>query len=128
MKKKILIMGVLAIFISACSSIAKYIPSDFDSTEFGRLAELHVVASQPLDGENWCGTLDLGTMWYHASILAVYSEHRLNENIAGIYDEVLSLTTELKDRENPSKPYCKIKRTNIAKITNDALMIFGDRK
>ena len=73
MKKKILIMGVLAIFISACSSIAKYIPSDFDSTEFGRLAELHVVASQPLDGENWCGTLDLGTMWYHASILAVYS-------------------------------------------------------
>mgnify|MGYP003321955839 FL=1 len=128
MKKRIIIMGVLAMLVGACSTVSKYIPSDFDSTEFGRLAELHVVASQPLDGENWCGTLDLGTMWYHASILAVYSEHRLNENIAGIYDEILSLTTELKDRENPSEPYCKIKRTNISKITNDALMIFGDRK
>ena len=104
MKKRIIIMGVLAMLVGACSTVSKYIPSDFDSTEFGRLAELHVVASQPLDGENWCGTLDLGTMWYHASILAVYSEHRLNENIAGIYDCLLYTSPSPRDLSTSRMP------------------------
>jgi hypothetical protein len=123
-----IILATTIIMLSACSSLTKWIPSDFDNVEFDRLAELHVLASEPLDGKNWCGSMDIGMMNYHAKILKVYSEHRLNQNIEKIYDAIFDLTTELRDRENPSEPYCKIKRTGIANITEQALVTFGDRK
>ena len=116
------------LFVTGCANVAKYIPSDFDNVEFGKLAELHVLAEQPLDGANWCGRADIGMMHHHAKILAVYSEHRLNDNIKNIYTAIADLTQELTDRKDPSEGYCKIKRQGIANISEQALATFGDRK
>ena len=124
-----LAIGILSILlITGCSSIGKWIPSDFDNVEFGKLAELHVLASEQLDGVNWCGRADIGMIHHHAKILSVYSEHRLNDNIKNIYTAISDLTQELKDRKDPSEGYCKIKRQGIANISEQALATFGDRK
>ena len=124
-----LAIGIVSILlITGCSNLGKWIPSDFDNVEFGKLAELHVLASEPLDGKNWCGRADIGMMHHHARILSVYSEHRLNDNIKNIYTAIEDLTQELKDREKPSEGYCKIKRQSIANISEQALATFGDRK
>lgn len=126
---KRLAISVLAIvFITGCANIGKWVPSDFDNVEFAKLAELHVMASEPLDGANWCGPADIGMMDYNARVLAVYSEHRLNDNIKNIYTAIQDLTTELADRDNKSETYCKIKRQSIANISEQALATFGDRK
>ena len=116
------------LLVTGCANIAKWVPSDFDNVEFGKLAELHVLASEPLDGSNWCGRADIGMMHHHAKILSVYSEHRLNDNIKNIYTAIEDLTRELKDRKDPSEGYCKIKRQGIANISEQALATFGDRK
>jgi hypothetical protein len=33
------------LFVTGCANVAKYIPSDFDNVEFGKLAELHVTGA-----------------------------------------------------------------------------------
>ena len=119
---------LMIVLLAGCANVTKWIPSDFDNVEFGKLAELHVLAAEPLDGSTWCGAADIGMMHHHAKILSVYSEHRLNANIKNIYTAISDLTRELKDRENPSEGYCKIKRQGIADITEQTLATFGDRK
>ena len=114
--------------LAGCANVAKWIPSDFDNVEFGKLAELHVLASEPLNGVNWCGSADIGMIHHHAKILSVYSEHRLNDNIKQIYTAISDLTQELKNKKEPSNMYCKIKRQGIANITEQALATFGERK
>lgn len=115
---------LLATVVASCGII----PDDFDNVEFDRLAELNVLASAPLDGKNWCGGADIGMLNFNAKVLAVYSEHTLNENIANIYLEIADLTQELHDRKDPSEAYCKIKRNNIANATQKALDVFGGRR
>ena len=125
-KRLVFLLSIL--FVTGCANIAKWVPSDFDNVEFGKLAELHVLASDPLDGKNWCGSYDIGMMHHHAKVLSVYSKHRLNENIKNIYTAIHDLTKELKDREEPGEAYCKIKRQGIANISEQALATFGERK
>ena len=124
LKIKSFMIVLVAAVVASCSLI----PDDFDNVEFSRLAELNVLASEPLDGKNWCGSADIGMLNYNAKVLAVYSEHTLNENIASIYSEIADLTQELYSRENPSNAYCKIKRNNIANATQKALDVFGGRR
>lgn len=125
---KTLIALSLFLLLSGCSALSKFIPSNFDNVEYGMLVELNVIASSPLVEDNWCNDSHLNRMAYISRQLKVYSEHRLNENIANIYSEIDSLAMELRNRKNPSTTYCKIKRNNIHKITNETLSVFGDRK
>jgi uncharacterized small protein (DUF1192 family) len=124
---KVILVSLIAFSLTGCATIGKYIPSKFDNVEFGNLAELHVVATKPSVANDWCAEKDLKKMAHLSDVLAVYSKHRLNENIAGVYAEINSLTNELKNREQPSAAYCKIKRQTIGKVTEDALNVFGDR-
>lgn len=128
-------LGILLslLVVTGCANIAKWIPSDFDNVEFDRLAELHVLASAPMDGKNWCGSYDIGMINYHASVLTVYSENRLNDNITLIYQNINSISQTLLDRVRqpgspPSEARCKLSRGQIADLTDEALEVFGDRK
>lgn len=103
------------------------LPSKFDNVEYGKLIELHVASSTPVVGDDWCRSADLNRLQYLSSQLKVYSNYRLNKNIASIYNEIDKLVIELKDRENPSPAYCKIKRQNISKVTENAIKVFGKR-
>jgi hypothetical protein len=124
--KNILVLASVLI-LGACSTIGKYLPSDFDNVEYGKLVELNVVSAMGEDGL-WCMKPVLSQMNYRSFYLHTYSKNRLNENITEIYKGLHGLTTELVERENPSDAYCRIKRTNIHNITSSALEVFGDRK
>jgi|TARA_R110002074_G_scaffold280675_1_gene452035 hypothetical protein len=124
--KNILLLASVLI-LGACSTIGKYLPSDFDNVEYGKLVELNVVSAMGEDGL-WCMKPVLSQMNYRSFYLHTYSKNRLNENITEIYKGLHGLTTELVERENPSDAYCRIKRTNIHNITSSALEVFGDRK
>ena len=126
MVKNILLLASVLI-LGACSTIGKYIPSDFDNVEYGKLVELNVVSAMGEDGL-WCMKPVLSQMNYRSFYLHTYSKNRLNKNITEIYKGLHGLTTELVERENPSDAYCRIKRTNIHNITSSALEVFGDRK
>lgn len=126
MVKNILVLASVLI-LGACSTIGKYLPSDFDNVEYGKLVELNVVSAMGEDGL-WCMKPVLSQMNYRSFYLHTYSKNRLNENITEIYKGLHGLTTELVERENPSDAYCRIKRTNIHNITSSALEVFGDRK
>lgn len=126
MVKNILLLASVLI-LGACSTIGKYLPSDFDNVEYGKLVELNVVSAMGEDGL-WCMKPVLSQMNYRSFYLHTYSKNRLNENITEIYKGLHGLTTELVERENPSDAYCRIKRTNIHNITSSALEVFGDRK
>ena len=126
MVKNILVLASVLI-LGACSSIGKYLLSDFDNVEYGKLVELNVVSAMGEDGL-WCMKPVLSQMNYRSFYLHTYSKNRLNENITEIYKGLHGLTTELVERENPSDAYCRIKRTNIHNITSSALEVFGDRK
>ena len=125
MVKNILI-GLLVITISGCSSIGKWLPSEFDNVEYGKLVELNVISNMPQD--DWCKKSTISQMNYRAQYLHTYAEHRLNDNIVEIYKGMHGLTQELVDKEEPSQAYCRIKRTNIHDITTNMLAVFGDRK
>ena len=126
MVKNILVLASVLI-LGACSTIGKYLPSDFDNVEYGKLVELNVVSAMGEDGL-WCMKPVLSQMNYRSFYLHTYSKNRLNENITEIYKGLHGLTTELVEREKPSDAYCRIKRTNIHNITSSALEVFGDRK
>lgn len=122
----IVLIGALTLAIAGCSSIGKYLPSEFDNVEYGKLVELNTIAIMP--GTGWCSKSQLNQMNYRAQYLHTYATHRLNTNIAEIYAGIHGLTTELVERDEPSEAYCKIKRTNIHDITTTTLETFGDRK
>lgn len=124
--KDIVLIVALTLAIAGCSSIGKYLPSEFDNVEYGKLVELNTIAIMP--AKSWCNPSSLNQMNYRAQYLHTYAEHRLNPNIAEIYAGIHGLTTELAEREKPSETYCKIKRTNIHDITTTVLETFGDRK
>ena len=122
----IVLIGTLVLAISGCSSVGKYLPSDFDNVEYGKLVELNVIANMPQD--DWCKKSTISQMNYRALYLHTYAEHRLNDNITEIYKGLHGLTEELVNKEEPSQAYCRIKRTNIHDITTNVLSAFGDRK
>ena len=123
-KNIILLASVLV--LGACSSLGKFIPSEFDNVEYGKLVELNVVATSHQN--DWCKKSSLGQMNYRAEWLDTYSNHRLNDNITEIYKGIWDLTEELVAKEEPSQAYCRIKRNSIHDITESALIVFGDRK
>jgi len=49
---KNILIGALLIVTAGCSSLGKYLPSDFDNVEYGKLVELNVIANMPQD--DWC--------------------------------------------------------------------------
>lgn len=119
----------LVVLLSGCSALSKFIPSNFDNAEFGKLVELNVVSmSVNAKTEDWCNPMIIGQMNYRAEWLYTYSKYRLNDNITQVYKGIHGLTTELIEREAPSSAYCKIKRQSIHKITSDTLTVFGSRK
>jgi len=124
--KNILVLASVLI-LGACSTVGKYLPSEFDNVEYGKLVELNVVSAMGEDGL-WCMKPVLSQMNYRSHYLHTYSQHRLNDNITEIYKDLHVLTTELVERENPSDAYCRIKRNNIHNITDNVLSVFGDRK
>lgn len=126
--KKLILGLVLVTFLGGCSSLGKFIPSKFDNVEYGKLVELNVIAISHGRTQEWCNASILNQMKYRAEWLHTYSKYRLNANITEIYKGLLDLTTELKDRENPSEAYCKIKRTSIHDTTTNVLSVFGSRK
>ena len=123
---KYFLIGTLALLLSGCANVSKYLPSEFDNVEYGKLVELNVISIMPQS--SWCTKSTLSQMNYRAMYLHTYAEHRLNSNIAEIYAGIHGLTSELVERKEPSEAYCKIKRTNIHDITSTALETFGDRK
>jgi hypothetical protein len=125
---KNLFLASLVIFATGCSSIGKYVPSEFDNVEYGKLVELNVISVSHNSIEDWCNKGIINQMNYRAKYLHTYAKHRLNENIVNVYSEIHKLTDELKQKEEPSQAYCKIKRTNIHNITTNTLNVFGDRK
>lgn len=127
MKNKIILLLGVTFFVAGCTNIAKFIPSSFDGVEFDRLAELKVVSSSPLVGDDWCRAADINRMQFLSEILLTYSTYTLNQNITEVYAEINSLTTELKQAEEPSPVYCKLKRENINVATTRALEVFGKR-
>ena len=126
--KKALLGLVLVTFLAGCSSISKFLPSNFDNVEFGKLVELNVVAELKDPAEPWCNPVIINQMNYRSLWLVTYSKYRLNDNIAEIYKQIHGITKELKERENPSDAYCRIKRQSIHRITTDVLEVFGSRK
>lgn len=123
------VLFVLLTFgLSGCSAIGKFIPSKFDNVEYGKLVELNVLSTIHNQKEDWCNAGILNQMYYRAEYLRTYSTHRLNANITSIYEGIHGITKELKERENPSPAYCKIKRQSIHKITTETLDVFGSRK
>ena len=127
--KKVLVTIGLIFAVAGCTSISDWIPEKYDSVEFSRLAELHVITTSSLTtGEDvWCHPAELSVIHYHAEVLSVYSKHTLKENIAEIYSGIADLTEELIERDEPSEAYCKLKRRNIAELTERALEVFGNR-
>tara|TARA_E500000178_G_scaffold351615_1_gene413126 strand:+ start:333 stop:713 length:381 start_codon:yes stop_codon:yes gene_type:complete len=124
--KDSIIVACIAIGLAGCSSIGKFLPSEFDNVEYGKLVELNVISTSHQN--DWCKKSTLGQMNYRAEWLHTYSAHRLNDNITEIYKGIWDLTEELVAREEPSQGYCKIKRNSIHDITENALSVFGDRK
>jgi hypothetical protein len=121
-------MVLLILTLMGCSSFAKFMPSNFDNVEFGKLVELNVISKTPSIDTNWCDQKDINDMFYISSQLEVYSANRLNENINNIYSKINTFALELKTRENPSNAYCKIKRNSIYEVTKETLSTFGNRK
>jgi len=127
--KNTLLAGALVIGLSSCSAIdflQNDLPDNFDNVEFGYLVELNVLASEPVI-EDYCRGAELRRMDFLSSVLVKYSANTLNRNTTNIYKDIKSLTTELKDKQEPSPAYCKIKRQSIAKATDSALETFGRR-
>jgi len=79
---KNILIGALLIVTAGCSSLGKYLPSDFDNVEYGKLVELNVIANMPQD--DWCKKSTISQMNYRALYLHTYAEHRLNDNITEI--------------------------------------------
>lgn len=126
--KKIVVFALLVISLTGCSTLGKLIPSKFDNVEYGKLVELNVLTTAHVNAEDWCNKSIINQLNYRAEYLHTYSTYRLNANIADIYKGIYDLTQELKEKENPSDAYCRIKRQSIQKITTETLEVFGSRK
>lgn len=109
--------------LSGCSIIGA-MPDKFDNQEYAYLVELNVTSSH----SSTCDIEEIVYMDHLAAVLEKYSEHTLNKNTTEIYAEIRSLTRELASRTSPSDTYCKIKRNNISKVTNETLSVFGNRR
>ena len=80
--KDIVLIGVLTLAIAGCSSIGKYLPSEFDNVEYGKLVELNVISNMPQ--EDWCKKSTVNQMNYRAKYLVTYAENRLDDNVKKI--------------------------------------------
>lgn len=129
MVKKMLLTTCMVLGLVSCTAITDLLPSDFDNVEYQMLVELNVIAKSPLVKDDaWCHPSHISRMSYLSHQLTVYAKHRLNPNINKIYNTINDTVFELKQKEDPSNAYCKIKRNTIYKMTDDTMKVFGQRK
>ena len=115
---------LLTVVLTGCAGFSlNQLPNKFDNVEYRDLVELNVLSKW----SETCSPTEIERMDYLGNILKTYSKGTLNDNVAEIYSEVSSLTSELRARENPSQIYCKLKRENITIATEKAIEIFGGR-
>jgi len=131
--KKHIIAAITALFLLVSITQCSFLPNEFDSVEFNQLAELYVISSKPASQSWWCNPEEVKQMSHLSNVLKVYSQHRFNQNTANIYSEINDLVTELQSRlfpedRLPSESYCRLKRENIATVSEGALIVFGGRK
>lgn len=122
MKKTIAIAVVGTFLLTGCAGL-NVLPNKFDNVEYRDLVELNVLSKWSTS----CVQTEIDRMAYLGKILETYSTGSLNNNVAEIYKDISSLTTELKTRENPSELYCKLKRNTITEATDKAIQVFGGR-
>jgi len=121
---KITASVMMSLVLAGCAGFSfNRLPNKFDGVEYRDLVELNVLSQW----SETCASPELERMDYLGRILKTYSSGTLNDDVAEIYNEVSSLASELRARENPSETYCKLKRNNITEATNKAIEVFGGR-
>ena len=115
---------VLSLFILTSCSVANLIPNKFDNAEYSALVRLGVVAENTKD----CDVDYINVAWFESAFLDKYAEHTMNETNQRIYAKINELVEELKNREDPSPAYCRIKWGNISKVVEEALSVSGSRQ
>ena len=118
------LIGVVFLSMVGCSQITGFFPDKFDSTEYGVLVELAIVAENTKD----CDKEKMQDAWTKSAFLEKYSEYTMNDNNSAIYVQIHELVKELRRRQEPSTGYCRIKWSNISSIVEEALSISGSRK
>lgn len=116
---KLLSVVILATLLTACGLI----PDKFDSAEYSAVVRVAVIA----ENAKGCDSYDISTAWLDTAFLEKYAENTMNENTHRIYEQMLVLMTELKERENPSTGYCLVKWRNISFAAEKALSMSGSR-
>lgn len=114
---------VLSLFILTSCSVSNLIPNKFDNAEYSALVRLGVVAENTKD----CDVDYINVAWFESAFLDKYAEHTMNETNQRIYAKINELVEELKNREDPSPAYCRIKWGNISSIVEEALEVSGSR-
>ena len=114
---------VLSLFILTSCSVSNLIPNKFDNAEYSALVRLGVVAENTKD----CNVDYINVAWFESAFLDKYAEHTMNETNQRIYAKINELVEELKNREDPSPAYCRIKWSNISSIVEEALEVSGSR-
>jgi len=117
------LVGVLTTVLVGCSSLSNLIPDKFDNVEYGNLVHLGVISENTKD----CSSDQIQLAWSYSAFLEKYSEHTMNETNQKIYTQIHDLTTELRNRQDPSEGYCRIKWGNISSIVEEALAVAGSR-
>ena len=119
-----IIIGFMVITIGACSNLGNLIPNKFDNVEYGSLVRLGVIAENTKE----CNETLVITAWGESAFLEKYAKYTMNETNQKIYVKINDLVEELKDREDPTPAYCRIKWGNISKVVEEALSVSGSRQ
>jgi hypothetical protein len=114
---------VLSLFILTSCSVSNLIPNKFDNAEYSSLVRLGVIA----ENTKACDVDYINVAWFESAFLDKYAEHTMNETNQRIYTKINELVEELRNREDPSPAYCRIKWGNISSIVEEALQVSGSR-
>lgn len=114
---------VLSLFILTSCSVSNLIPNKFDNAEYSALVRLAVVA----ENTKACDVDYIDVAWFESAFLDKYAEYTMNETNQRIYSKINDLVVELRNREDPSPAYCRIKWSNISSIVEEALDVSGSR-
>jgi hypothetical protein len=93
MKYSAITLAFIASVLAACNSM----PNRYDNVEYMHLVYLNIAA----DNQEGCNRLESESLVFYAKVLSKYTANVTNKNISDIYNQLLSLTQELAQRENP---------------------------
>lgn len=119
-----MVIGFMVVIVGACSNLTNLIPNKFDNVEYGSLVRLGVLTENAKECD---GSLALSA-YGESAFLEKYSKYTMNETNQKIYVKINDLVEELKDREDPSPAYCRIKWGNISAVVEEALSVSGSRQ